>query len=129
MFEHASATPHAERAKGGGRMMERVIRPASGRAAVPWAGRIGVALALAAGAYILTWRLLPGAHALVLATLWVVETYLVGFAIAYLTILRPARAQEQAERRGLPRIPVAMPVRYSTEEGEVGIGVLTDINE
>jgi len=32
------------------------------------------------------------------------------------------------ERRKLPRIPLAVPVRYATDQGHVGIGVLIDIH-
>lgn len=33
------------------------------------------------------------------------------------------------ERRGRPRIPIAVPIRYATEQGHVGIGVLIDVHE
>jgi hypothetical protein len=33
------------------------------------------------------------------------------------------------DRRKLPRLPLALPVRYATEEGLVGIGVLIDVHE
>lgn len=33
------------------------------------------------------------------------------------------------DRRRLPRVPLAIPVRYATEEGHVGIGVLIDVHE
>ncbi len=33
------------------------------------------------------------------------------------------------DRRKLPRVPLAIPVRYATEEGHVGIGVLIDVHE
>ncbi len=32
------------------------------------------------------------------------------------------------ERRKLPRIPLAVPVRYATDQGHVGIGVLIDVH-
>jgi hypothetical protein len=32
------------------------------------------------------------------------------------------------ERRKLPRIPLAVPVRYATDQGQVGIGVLIDVH-
>ncbi|MDR7522503.1 MAG: PilZ domain-containing protein [Armatimonadota bacterium] len=34
--------------------------------------------------------------------------------------------RRRGERRSLPRLQVAVPVRYATEEGQVGIGVLVD---
>ena len=40
-----------------------------------------------------------------------------------------AGRQKKTERRRLPRIPVAIPVRYATEEGDVGIGALIDVHE
>jgi PilZ domain-containing protein len=46
------------------------------------------------------------------------------------TLAKPVRARargRQVERRRLPRIPLAIPVRYATESGDVGIGVMTDI--
>lgn len=46
------------------------------------------------------------------------------------TLAKPARARargRRVERRKLPRIPLAVPVRYATESGDVGIGVMTDI--
>ncbi len=33
------------------------------------------------------------------------------------------------DRRALPRIPLAVPVRYSTDRGHAGIGVLIDVTE
>jgi hypothetical protein len=43
-------------------------------------------------------------------------------------MLRSAR-RPQVERRVVPRLPLAVPIRYATEEGHVGIGVLADISE
>jgi hypothetical protein len=43
-------------------------------------------------------------------------------------MLRSAR-RPQVERRVVPRVPLAVPIRYATEEGHVGIGVLVDISE
>jgi hypothetical protein len=46
------------------------------------------------------------------------------------TLAKPARVRargRRVERRKLPRIPLAVPVRYATESGDVGIGVMTDI--
>lgn len=43
-------------------------------------------------------------------------------------MLRSAR-RPPVERRVVPRIPLAVPIRYATEEGHVGIGVLVDISE
>lgn len=39
----------------------------------------------------------------------------------------PARLD--TERRGTLRVPAAVPIRYATEEGQVGIGALVDITE
>ncbi|MGH7428915.1 MAG: hypothetical protein ACREJ4_11265, partial [Candidatus Methylomirabilaceae bacterium] len=39
-----------------------------------------------------------------------------------------AGRHRKTERRRLPRIPVAIPVRYATEEGDVGIGALIDVH-
>ncbi|MDR7518105.1 MAG: PilZ domain-containing protein [Armatimonadota bacterium] len=33
------------------------------------------------------------------------------------------------ERRALPRIPLAVPVRYATDQGHTGVGVLIDVHE
>jgi hypothetical protein len=41
---------------------------------------------------------------------------------------QPGRPK-MVERRKLPRIPVAIPVRYATEDGQVGIGGLIDVHE
>lgn len=41
---------------------------------------------------------------------------------------RPTR-RSAVERRRLPRIPLAIPIRYATEQGQVGIGVLIDVHE
>lgn len=38
-------------------------------------------------------------------------------------------ARRRAERRRVPRIPLAIPVRYATEDGHVGIGALVDVHE
>ncbi len=43
-------------------------------------------------------------------------------------MLRSARHPEM-DRRGVPRVPLAVPIRYATEEGHVGIGALVDISE
>ncbi|MGQ0549734.1 MAG: PilZ domain-containing protein [Armatimonadota bacterium] len=40
-----------------------------------------------------------------------------------------AGRRQKSERRRLPRIPVAIPVRYATEEGDVGVGALIDVHE
>lgn len=42
---------------------------------------------------------------------------------------QPGRDRRKAERRTLPRIPVAIPVRYATEDGQVGIGALIDVHQ
>jgi len=44
------------------------------------------------------------------------------------SMLRSARRAE-VDRRVVPRVPLAVPIRYATEEGHVGIGVLVDISE
>ncbi len=38
-------------------------------------------------------------------------------------------AMRKVERRSLYRVPVAVPVRYASEEGDNGIGVLVDVHE
>ena len=43
-------------------------------------------------------------------------------------MLRSAR-RSPVERRVVPRVPLSVPIRYATEEGHVGIGVLVDISE
>lgn len=48
--------------------------------------------------------------------------------LAMIIASRPP-APRDTERRGTPRVPAAVPVRYATEEGQVGIGALVDITE
>lgn len=43
-------------------------------------------------------------------------------------MLRSAR-RPRVERRVVPRVSLAVPIRYATEEGHVGIGVLVDVSE
>lgn len=43
-------------------------------------------------------------------------------------MLRSAR-RSPVERRVVPRVSLSVPIRYATEEGHVGIGVLVDISE
>jgi len=43
-------------------------------------------------------------------------------------MLRSAHRAD-VDRRDVPRVPLAVPIRYATEEGHVGIGVLVDISE
>lgn len=99
-------------------------------AQLSWVWRLGLLLAAAGLTYSLTWFALTS-YALAgrwLAPVWVIETYLlIGLAL-YLTALR-SPARQTAERRGMPRVPAAIPIRYSTEEGQVGIGALVDITE
>ncbi|MCL6554522.1 MAG: PilZ domain-containing protein [Firmicutes bacterium] len=59
--------------------------------------------------------------------MWVAETYLIVGA-GYLAGARGI-GRRRRERRGLPRVPAAIPVRYATEEGQVGVGALVDITE
>jgi hypothetical protein len=91
--------------------------------------RVVLLLVGVAFAYSLTWHLLTS-HALPsgwLAPVLVAQTYLlVGLAFLVLN-RRPAR--RHAERRGTLRVPAALPIRYATEEGQVGIGTLLDITE
>jgi len=105
-------------------MPERPSRPGS-----HWVALAGLLLVCAAGLYYITWRLL-GTVGLPhwLAPIWVGETYVLVGAAFYFTIWQPAR-DRRPERRSLPRVSAAMPVRYSTEEGQVGIGALVDIHE
>jgi hypothetical protein len=94
-----------------------------------WISRVGLLLTIVALTYYLTWYALT-VHALTprwLAPAWVVETYLlIGLAIMVAS-RSPARRHD--ERRGALRVPAAIPIRYATEEGQVGIGALVDITE
>jgi hypothetical protein len=83
----------------------------------------------AGGVYYATWHLLhAGGWSRWLAPAWVLETYGLVAAAFYLAIWKPAYARRE-ERRSLPRLDVAIPVRYATDEGHVGVGILTDMHE
>jgi hypothetical protein len=93
-----------------------------------WFARATLLVITSAVVYYLTWRFLTTFHLTSwLAPLWVIETGLLlvvsYFVAAHITAQRPA------DRRSLPRVPVAVPIRYATEEGQVGIGTLVDISE
>jgi hypothetical protein len=94
-----------------------------------WVSRIGLLLTTVALTYYLTWHILTS-RALAarwLAPIWVIETYLlIGLAVIIASRLLTRR---DTERRGTPRVPAAIPIRYATEEGQVGIGTLVDITE
>jgi hypothetical protein len=59
-----------------------------------------------------------------LGPVWVAVTY--GF-LGLMFFSTGKRTQRGRDRRSTSRVPVALPVRYSTEEGEVGVGVLVDV--
>jgi len=94
-----------------------------------WVSRVGLLLTSVALTYYLTWHILMS-RALAarwLAPIWVLETYLlIGLAVIIAT---RSPAHPNTERRGTPRVPAAIPIRYATEEGQVGIGTLVDITE
>jgi hypothetical protein len=93
-----------------------------------WFARATLLVITSAVVYYLTWRFLTAFHLTSwLAPLWAIETGLLlvvsYFVVAHITAQRPV------DRRTLSRVPAAVPVRYATEEGQVGIGTLLDITE
>lgn len=88
----------------------------------------GAAVA-AAAAYALTWIALAarGVPPLWVAGLWVAETYAIVAVAYYALVWRPRHGR--ADRRGRRRIAAPVPIRYATEEGQVGVGALVDITE
>jgi hypothetical protein len=76
--------------------------------------------------YYATWRLLAARDLIApwLGPVWIVSTYAL---IGLMFFATGKRSQPGRDRRSSVRVPVALPVRYSTEEGEVGVGVLVDI--
>lgn len=91
--------------------------------------RVSLFLAAAAALYYVTWGfLIVIGRARWLAAAWVAETYLLMAGVYVFRIWQPAR-RRRVERRKLPRVPMAMPMRYATEDGQVGIGVLVDAHE
>jgi hypothetical protein len=83
-------------------------------------------IAASAAGYYAVWRLV-GARELAtpwLGPTWVVATYALVGLMFFASGKNPKRARD---RRSSYRVPVALPVRYSTEEGEVGVGVLVDV--
>lgn len=93
------------------------------------AARALLASAVVAGLYALTWRALSAAGA---APLWVaaalvIETYLV-FGIAYVALVWRPGGRRGAERRQVPRVTAPIPIRWATEDGDVGVGALVDIS-
>lgn len=83
-------------------------------------------IAASALAYYATWRILAARE---FATPWLAPAW-IGATYAFLGLMffaigkGPNRGRD---RRSSSRVPVALPVRYSTEEGEVGVGVLVDV--
>ncbi len=64
----------------------------------------------------------PNAPAYVFNMLWAtLNIWLAIWAIWF--------ALRKVERRELYRVPVAIPVRYASDEGDVGVGVLVDVHE
>jgi hypothetical protein len=93
-----------------------------------WFARISLMLVTAAVVYFLTWRFLAQLDLTSwLAPLWAAET-LAFVALTYALILRLS-AHRNTDRRRTPRVPAAIPIRYATEEGQVGIGALVDITD
>jgi hypothetical protein len=93
-----------------------------------WFARATLLVITSAVAYYLTWWFLTSFDLTSwLAPLWVVETGLL-LAVSYFVAAR-LTAHRPGDRRGLPRVPAAVPIRYATEEGQVGIGTLVDITE
>jgi len=94
------------------------------------AARALLAAAVVAGLYALTWRALSAAG---VAPLWVaaalvIETYLV-LGVAYVALVwRPGGRRGDAERRLVPRVAAPIPIRWATEDGDVGVGALVDIS-
>jgi hypothetical protein len=91
-----------------------------------WFVRASLLVLTSAVVYYLTWWFLTSRDLTSwLAPLWVVETGAL-LAISYVVAARVA-GQASTDRRALPRVPAAIPIRYATEEGQVGIGTLVDI--
>jgi hypothetical protein len=93
-----------------------------------WFARVSLLLVTAAVVYFLTWRFLVSSGLTGwLAPLWLLETLaFVGLAFYLISRAVPHRS---GDRRNAPRLPAAIPIRYATEEGQVGIGTLVDITE
>lgn len=106
-------------------MPERLPDRGPARAARALLGAAAVAVL-----YVLTWRALSAAGA---APLWVaaalvIETYLV-LGVAYVALVwRPGDRRGRAERRHVPRVAAPIPIRWATEDGDVGVGALVDIS-
>jgi hypothetical protein len=95
----------------------------------PQAAYAALGLVLVGALYLLTWRVLTGAG---VGPTWraaalVAETYLVLATAYYLLVWRP-HGRPGVERRRAPRVSAPIPIRYATEEGEVGVGALVDIS-
>ncbi|MDR7423239.1 MAG: PilZ domain-containing protein [Armatimonadota bacterium] len=82
-----------------------------------------------AALYVLTWRVLSsvGVEPLWVAAALVVETYLV-LGIAYVALVWRPAGRRGAERRQVPRVAAPIPIRWATEDGDVGVGALVDIS-
>ncbi|MBI3975236.1 MAG: glycosyltransferase, partial [Armatimonadetes bacterium] len=64
----------------------------------------------------------PNAPAYIATILWATLNIWLAIWAIWFTL-------KKVERRGLYRVPVAIPVRYASDEGDVGVGVLVDIHE
>ncbi len=91
--------------------------------------RVSLFLASSAALYYATWELLMGiGRARWLTAALVAETYLLIAGVYVFGVWQPAH-RRRTERRKLPRVSMAIPMRYATEDGQVGIGVLVDAHE
>ncbi|MDR7417410.1 MAG: PilZ domain-containing protein [Armatimonadota bacterium] len=91
-----------------------------------WFVRASLLVLTSAVVYYLTWWFLTSRDLTSwLAPLWVIETAGL-LAVSYVVAAR-VTGQASNDRRALPRVPAAIPIRYATEEGQVGIGTLVDI--
>ncbi|MGH2453662.1 MAG: glycosyltransferase [bacterium] len=112
-------------------LLVRRVRPAfdTDTAAPPWRVLIpvwSVFLVNDVGVYMGTMRFAGGielnAPAYVFTMLWAtMNVWLAIWAIWF--------TMRKVERRALYRVPVAIPVRYASDEGDVGVGVLVDVHE
>jgi hypothetical protein len=91
-----------------------------------WFARASLLVLTSAIAYYLTWWFLTSRDLTSwLAPLWVLETAAL-LAVSYVVAAR-VTSRPSSDRRAVARVPAAIPIRYATEEGQVGIGTLVDI--